>query len=173
MSDHLEHYGVKGMRWGIRKSERNAKKDAKEAARAKMFYGEGAGTRRKLINEKVASRKKSDPKYAEAFDREYAKQDLGKHGDKAKKERARKDAAKTTKQGAGFVARKITGEWGTTAALTAVTIGAGAAFLKTSKGREILSQAKDFDFSNIRKKRESNLDQELADLLKNAQKKYG
>lgn len=53
-NDELSHYGVKGMRWGVRNSRpegvsrstnRAAKKDAKEFTRAKMYYGEGAGTK--------------------------------------------------------------------------------------------------------------------------------
>ena len=35
----LEHYGVKGMKWGVR---RDAKRDANKFAKAKMYYGEGA-----------------------------------------------------------------------------------------------------------------------------------
>ena len=42
----LMHYGVKGMKWGVR---RRARRDAKEFTQAKMYYGEGAGNRRKLI----------------------------------------------------------------------------------------------------------------------------
>ena len=42
----LMHYGVKGMKWGVR---RRAHRDAKEYTQAKMYYGEGAGNRRKLI----------------------------------------------------------------------------------------------------------------------------
>ena len=62
------HYGVKGMKWGVR---REAKRDAKEAARAKMSYGEGAGNRRKLINESVKAKSKKDPNYKKAFDYYY------------------------------------------------------------------------------------------------------
>ena len=42
----LMHYGVKGMKWGVR---RRARHDAKEFTQAKMYYGDGAGNRRKLI----------------------------------------------------------------------------------------------------------------------------
>ena len=98
-SDVLCHYGVKGMRWGKRK----ARKDAKEYARAKMFYGEGAGTRRKLIKAKVNQRSK-DPTYKAEFDKALAKQDMGKHASKAKGERRRKDAINSTrKTGRGIV----------------------------------------------------------------------
>lgn len=109
----LVHYGVKGMKWGVRNSdrpkgtprrtERQAKRDAKEAARAKMFYGEGAGTRRKLINKSVEARSKRDAAYKEAFNRNLAKQDLSTHANKAISERRRKDFASGTKRTArGF-----------------------------------------------------------------------
>jgi hypothetical protein len=104
--DFLAHYGKKGMKWGVRNSdrpsgtprstERRAKKDAKEVARAKMFYGDGAGTRRKLINKSVEARSKRDPAYKEALDRNLSKQDLSKHAAKAVSERRRKDVAQST-----------------------------------------------------------------------------
>ena len=73
----MQHFGVKGMHWGVRKdatagvpakTDKEAKKDAAEFARAKMFYGEGAGTRRKLIKAKVESRSSRDPAYKKAFE---------------------------------------------------------------------------------------------------------
>lgn len=98
----LYHYGVKGMKWGVRKAQKLAQKDAKEFARAKMFYGEGAGTRRKLIKNTVEERSK-DPNYKKAFDEALAGQDMAKHASKARGERKRKDA----KNAAGKTARGV------------------------------------------------------------------
>ena len=86
---YLEHHGIKGQKWGIRryqnpdgtltnagkrhqrrenkKYDKLAKKDAKEYARAKMFYGEGAGNRRKLIKNTVAQRTRDNKHYGEAL----------------------------------------------------------------------------------------------------------
>ena len=118
----LAHHGIKGQRWGVRrfqnedgtltdagkkrvslKTKINAKKDAKEYARAKMYYGEGAGTRRKLIKAKVNERSK-DSDYKEEFDKYLAKQDMAKHAAKAKVERGTRDVVnKTRKTGRGIV----------------------------------------------------------------------
>ena len=107
----LTHHGIKGQKWGIRRfqnedgsltpagrrrTQRLAKKDAKEFARAKMYYGEGAGNRRKLIKATVNQRSKDIPDYKEEFERQLAKQDMAKHAEKAKHERARNTAAKKT-----------------------------------------------------------------------------
>lgn len=103
-SSELCHYGVKGMKWGIR---RQAKRDAKEYARAKMFYGEGAGNRRKLIKATVKERSK-DSTYKEEFDRQLAKQNMAKHASKAKAERVGRDVVKTTtKTASGLVNASI------------------------------------------------------------------
>src|SRR5678816_1474042 len=147
MDSFLEHHGIKGMKWGVRNTDRapgvsrkvdkEASKDAKEFARAREFHGQGAGTRRKLINHKVEARTKQDPTYKQAFDHHLARQDQAKHVEKAISERKRIDRTTKTKQTAGAVARRFTGEMGTQAAFTAVAL-AGAAFLASPKGRRIM-----------------------------------
>ena len=142
----LEHYGVKGMKWGVRKdpstgvsrkTSREAAKDAKEFARAKMFYGEGAGNRRKLIKNTVEAKSKRDPDYKKAFDIHLNRQDMSTHASKARTERKRTDRKEKTKQRAGFFARKFTGEMGTQAAFAA-TAAAGIAFANSSRGRAMM-----------------------------------
>lgn len=76
---------------------RDARKDAEEFARAKAFYGEGAGNRRKAIKTTVEAKKKKDPFYAQEFDWHLAQQDMEYHMKKATAERKRKDAVKGIK----------------------------------------------------------------------------
>lgn len=122
----LYHHGIKGQKWGVRRfqnpdgsytkaglnrrndgvprsTERTAKKDAKEYARAKMYYGEGAGTRRKLINNTIKERSK-DPAYKERLDYYISKQNMADHAAKARSERHRNDVKNAvSKTGRGLL----------------------------------------------------------------------
>lgn len=146
VEEFLEHFGVKGMQWGVRrdarggvsrKTDKEARKDATESARAKMYYGQGAGTRRKLINSSVEAKKKRDADYGRAFERHLANQDMSSHASGARSERLRTDRRGRNRQRAGAVARRATGEMGTQAAVVAVIAG-GAAFASSARGQQMM-----------------------------------
>jgi hypothetical protein len=71
--------------------QKEAARDAYEFARASVFYGEGAGNRRKLIKTAVAAKVAMDPAYARAFEQALARQDMVHHVQKARRERHRRD----------------------------------------------------------------------------------
>jgi len=144
--DYLEHFGIKGMQWGVRRADlpgisratnKDARKDATEFARAKLFYGTSAGNRRKLIKATVEAKSKRDPNYKKAFEHHLNSQDLSKHAEKARSERKSMDRKDKNTKRAGFLARKFTGEMGTQAAFTAAGL-AGAAFLNSPRGRDMM-----------------------------------
>lgn len=151
--DILEHHGIKGMRWGVRKADgpagvphktnKMAKSDAEEFTKAKLFYGEGAGTRRKLIKAKVDARSK-DPLYKKAFDHHVAQTDLAKRAEQATKQRKRTDrtkAVKKTGKGVGHVVRGNS-QYANTAAVATVA-GYGYARRK-GLDRKVLNAGKKF-----------------------------
>lgn len=63
---------------------KEAHKDAVEYAAAYMAYGEGAGTRRKLIEGTVDYKMEFVPGYRDAFVKEHERQNMAKHAKNAK-----------------------------------------------------------------------------------------
>lgn len=61
--------------------------DAAKWARAEMFFGEGAGTRRKLLEAEIGHKVENVSGYHEAFQQAYQKQNFAEHAIKAAKER--------------------------------------------------------------------------------------
>lgn len=161
VDDFLAHYGVRGMKWGQRKAvipgvsaktSREAKKDANEFAKAKMFFGEGAGTRRKLIKATVESKSGKDPAYKKAFDHHLANQDLGKRGSQARSERKRKDVAKSTAKTARGIKNLALGTGAPVALSAVILFGAYKNPLVrstvTNAGKAAYSAAKNSDAVN-------------------------
>lgn len=103
--NYLAHYGKIGMRWGHRTAQdrnerhtaRLASKDAKRYADAKMFYGETAGTRRKLLKAELDKKKSRMPGYEDAFNKALENVDYAKSAKKAVVERKTKDVAYRTR----------------------------------------------------------------------------
>lgn len=144
----LSHYGVKGMKWGVRRTReqlarsrtnRMAKKDANESAKAKMFYGEGAGTRRKLIKAKVESRSQKRAGYREAFDAALKSQDMAKRASQAKGARKRADISKGARKTARGIGHVLRGNSQYANLASVVAVGAGAVWYQNG-GKEAIDR---------------------------------
>lgn len=147
----LTHYGVKGMKWGVtrdrpdgvsRSTNRDARKDAKEFARAKQFYGEGAGTRRKLIKATVEGKGKKNASYKTAFDHHLANQDTSKHVTKAQSERKRKNVVKSARRGVRGTSHILRGNSQYASAATAIVVGGALYAHKAGIDKVILDGGK-------------------------------
>lgn len=140
-TDVLEHHGVKGMKWGEHHARRAARADANEFAKARAFYGQGAGTRRKLIKAKVQTRM-SNPHYKDEFNKTLAGQNVEKRQAQATRLRKRKDTTGFVGKTARGVHRQLSGGFGPVTA-TAATIATGAAYAhKTGLDKAVLNKVK-------------------------------
>lgn len=68
-----------------------AKQDAYDWARAEMFFGEGAGIRRKHLSAQISDKVQSIPGYEQQFEKFYAMQNMAEHAIAAAKERQKID----------------------------------------------------------------------------------
>lgn len=218
-TNYLEHYGIKGQRWGTRRFQnedgtltaegrerygasesgkatarksssrlaggigrtggvydredgskdlkrlqKDAKKDAEDMARAKAYYGEGAGNRRKQIRNRISERMK-DPDYKAEYEKQLASQDMSKHQKAANRERHVQDAKNKASEIGNGLKNLLLGA-GTTS-LAAVAIYSVAKMTRADKkiadfGKKAFSdivdkvksfkkpQLKDFDWSKKR-----------------------
>lgn len=150
VDEFLAHYGVKGMRWGktssrpagtSRRTERDAGKDAKEFARAKMYYGEGAGVRRRLINGTVQSKSK-DAAYKESFERQLNGQDMAKRASEARGKRKRTDTVKGAQKTTRGVVNVLKGNMRNASAASIVLLGAAGAAHNAGVDKALLEYGK-------------------------------
>lgn len=148
-TDSLAHYGIKGQAWGVRRFQnedgtlteagkqrygyylredgkkdvkrliKDAENDAREYARAKAYYGDGAGNRRKQIRNKISERMK-DPDYKAEFDRQMKNQNMAEHQKAANRERKFNDAKEAVKKTGNGIKNLLLG-FGTTS-LAAIAI---------------------------------------------------
>lgn len=108
----VSHSGVIGMKWGVRREERRmrkeATKDANKFAKAKMGYGEGAGTRRKLVKAEL-ERKLKDPKYKKSFDDALEAVNFAAVARQARRDRAGRDVKNQANRSTKVIVKTLTG----------------------------------------------------------------
>jgi hypothetical protein len=143
VEEFLEHYGVKGMKWGEHRARHQARSDAVEFTKAKLAYGQGAGNRRKLIGAKVAARS-SNPHYKKAFEEHLANQNLAKRARQAKTSHNVRATGRTTAKTARGVHRSLTGGFGSVTLSAAAIAGAIVLGRKYGADKVFIEKANQF-----------------------------
>jgi hypothetical protein len=115
-----------------------AEKDAERWAAAEMFYGEGAGTRRKLLNAEILT-KSQDTLYAKTLHEAYEKLDMNKFAEMAIKERKALDRAAKASQNMRALKN---GNYQNLTTGVAVVVGLGYAAHVTGYDKVIIAEAK-------------------------------
>ena len=113
-----------GKNKNFKQIKKDAAADAKKYAQAKAFYGEGAGTRRKILKNEL-SKKMKDPDYKAEFDRQLEQIDMEKVQKDAVTERKVKDVGKFTAKTARGAANFIIGT-GAPMSLAGIVVGMAA-----------------------------------------------
>lgn len=158
-SDYLAHFGIRGQKWGVRNYQnedgslteagrarygvgdkkdwkrlrKDAENDAREYARAKAYYGEGAGNRRKQIKNMISERMK-DPDYKAEFERQLQNQDMEKAQLRANRERKFNDAKNTAVRTTRGVTNFLLGN---AVPMTMAAMAIGTLLTKTGAGEKI------------------------------------
>lgn len=126
--------------------QKEARRDAQEFARAQMYYGEGAGTRRKLIAATVDAKASRDPVYGRYFQQEMDAQDMADHASKARRERRRRDVTervtKSTKAAATGNYQNLPSTLFVIGAVGYVAHKTGFDKIILKKGKEVYADAK-------------------------------
>lgn len=122
-------------------TQREARRDAFEYARAAMYYGEGAGTRRKLISATVDAKAQRDPSYAAAFRQELSRQDMAEHASKARRERRRQDTGESVRRNTRAL---VSGNYQNAQTGIVLLILAGVAAHKTGLDAKAVEKGKEF-----------------------------
>lgn len=116
-----------------------AEKDAREWTQAKLAYGEGAGTRRKLINETVAYKMQNIAGYEDAFSEAADRQDVASMAKNAKRDARRKNLNQTVVRNTKALA---TGKYENVNTALLIVGGAAVVLHKTGYDKVVIEKAK-------------------------------
>lgn len=122
----------------IKNLEKMAAKDAHDWARAEMFFGEGAGVRRRHLEAQIWEKMNQIPGYEALYQKHYAAQNMIEHAEKALAERKKIDRA--AKAGKNLRALKNGNFRGLSTGLFYVGVGY-VFFYQTETGTAIRKQA--------------------------------
>ncbi len=126
--------------------QKQAQRDAYEYAAAYMSYGEGAGTRRKLIDGTVDYKSRTVPGYQEAFSRAAAEQNMGKHAQKAQRAARNRTVRRSVERNGRAI---MTGDT-SNLEFWAIVIGGTAVFLHKTGGDKAIIRATRNGFAKVR-----------------------